>query len=508
MDKSTPRRTYNLRSADRTTQNSPVSRQSLENHRNASVSLRKRNSATEERCSRKRRRTQQTHGLPFSSPDAINHQRAFHLDEHKVCSKLTTRLSIEVETSYGSFGKLPYDAVIHILTRTPYNLLSRMVMTSSCWNQTIGAYMRSGAFRRRWLLDIDIAPSSKPLDPFFDMGKLVRCLTINYEWKARLDCLKSFMTLAYESGALIAGLGKMIHAFTNRPDEDIVLEQIDDIVAMLLALVSGLKDDLSAVLFTPETDRELEELDNMPILREEMKLRKKTLNLFLNNGSSDPAHGVNKYFLSSLMKVFKTAHNALPTALFYLLFSPTTIQDDEEVIHWHRLSLLSVVTSEEAEELKPLSRAMCALIQCRNLKHVLPWSKNTIFNLMEEITTYPNPWSMSTFVALNVLEPELVPIGVVARMNRNHEDEAGDIICTMKMLLHRWDMDVYGVMESIIDTIKAVLKPYQRRILFDRCWDWHQRNIDEHRNQMGHFSDIRAEIESQIEVMPVLMKLL
>lgn len=69
-------------------------------------------------------------------------------------------------------------------------------------------------------------------------------------------------------------------------------------------------------------------------------------------------------------------------------------------------------------------------------------------------------------------------------------------------------MDVYGVMESIIDTIKAVLKPYQRRILFDRCWDWHQRNIDEHRNQMGHFSDIRAEIESQIEVMPVLMKLL
>lgn len=150
MDKSTPRRTFNLRSADRTTQNSPVSRQSLENHRNASVSLRKRSStsslqriqseftftdsATEERCSRKRRRTQQTHGLPFSSPDAINHQRAFHLDEHskkitsilqhtflipEVCSKLTTRLSIEVETSYGSFGKLPYDAVIHILTRTP-----------------------------------------------------------------------------------------------------------------------------------------------------------------------------------------------------------------------------------------------------------------------------------------------------------------------------------------------------------------------------------------------------
>lgn len=65
---------------------------------------------------------------------------------------------------------------------------------------------------------------------------------------------------------------KLIYQFTNRPDEDIVLEQIDDIVAMLLALVSGLKDDLSAVLFTPETDRELEELDNMPILREEMKV--------------------------------------------------------------------------------------------------------------------------------------------------------------------------------------------------------------------------------------------
>lgn len=69
-------------------------------------------------------------------------------------------------------------------------------------------------------------------------------------------------------------------------------------------------------------------------------------------------------------------------------------------------------------------------------------------------------------------------------------------------------MDVHGVMDRVMENIKSGLKQPQRRCLFDRCWDWHQKNIDELRGRVGRFGDIRAEIESQIEFMPVLMKLL
>lgn len=512
MDTSTPKRRYYLRSSGRVGAPNVAARLSFDDG-NPQVPLRKRNSQTEEITSHKRQRTQQSFGPPFKSPNCVQQPRQVLVQDQREIVQLPRRLSLEPEGPFGNFGRLPNDVVLHILKNTSYNLLGRMAMTSTSWHEAVTSYVKSGSFRLRFIKDIENTPDSADIKPsfdniFFSMGTLIKYLTVNCEFSGRLAHLESVLTLAYEQGASIAGLGKMIHAFALRPDEEVNMTEIECIVSLVFSIVGSLKDELSGVIKRPDVERNLESRENLHIWFYEMELRNRVQALFLQNGSLDPAYGLNKFFLSSLMKVYKDSEGILPTSLFYLLFSPTIIHENEEVIHWHRLSQLSVMTFDDALELKPFSRALYGLLQCRKLNNTAPWSKNAIFNLMEEVTTYPAPWSMNTFVTLHVLEPELVPIGVVARMNRNHEDEAGDMICTMKMLLHRWNLDVFGIMESIIDIIKNALKNGQRRCLFDRCWDWHQRNLDELRDRFGPFADIRAEIESQIEVMPVLMALL
>uniref|UniRef100_A0A8R1DUW4 FBXO47 ARM repeats region domain-containing protein n=1 Tax=Caenorhabditis japonica TaxID=281687 RepID=A0A8R1DUW4_CAEJA len=495
------RRIYNLRSAHRTA--------------TPPLPLRKRVSGfSNDGKAQKRKRTQQSIGPAFTSPDPVNPPRNAQIEEQRVFPSLTKRLSDLQEKPYGRFGRLPTDVIFQIMHRTPYHLLGSMAMTSNAWMEVVYAYVGSGSFRVRCLSDITnvanhVMESNRlSRDPFYSMGKLVRRMTFKHDWHARLALLQSFLEMFIEVGVSEFGLGRLIRAFAECSDEDIVTDQIDDLVTMVLSVVPTLRIDLDNVIKRADEDRQLGGLENLNILQTEFETRTRTIALFLSNGSGDPSFGLNKFFLSSLMKVFKIRHDSLPTSLFYLLFAPTTIYQNSEVVNWHRLSQISVSSLDDAQELKPLSKALYALLLCRNLKNALPWTRNTIFNLMEEVTTYPSPWSMNTFVSLQVLEPELVPIGVIARMHRNHEDEAGDMICTMKMLLFRWEMDVIGVMERVMETIKTGLKTGQRRSLFDRCWEWHQKNIDDLRRRVGRFSDIRAEIESQIEVMPVLVKLL
>lgn len=440
--------------------------------------------------------------------------RQIHIEEERPIIQLPERLSQETESPFGTLGNLPYDTIHHFLSRTSYSLLGRMSMTSTAWNRAIVHYVKSGSFRKRWARDVEASqdqfskatPGSDDL--FFSMGLLTKYLTINDQWTTRLSCLRTFLQTAYDIGASMTALGKMIHAFSTRPDTEINIEHIDDTVELVFSVVGSLKDELNSVVARPDEERSLENVENLHIWFYEMEVRKRVHALFLSNGSDDPSRGLNKFFLSSMLKVFKDIHTTCPTSLFFLLFAPTTIREGEEVINWHRLSQLSALEEADSQELKPLARALGALLKCRKLSFTVPWTKNCIFNLMEEITTFPTPWSMNTFVSLHILEPELVPIGVVARMNRNHEEEAGDMICTMKMLLHRWSFDVHGVMEPIIDAIKTSLRRDQCRTLFHRCWRWYHQNVDEMNDRLAEPDEILNEQESQSEVARVLAKLL
>uniref|UniRef100_A0A1I7U602 F-box domain-containing protein n=1 Tax=Caenorhabditis tropicalis TaxID=1561998 RepID=A0A1I7U602_9PELO len=512
MNTSTPTRRYYLRSSENTARSSVAVRLPF-NDVVAPVPLRKRNSPTEQGRRHKRQRTQQSHGLPFKSPDCLHPPRQVHIENERIIINLPKRLSLETESPYGNFGKLPHDVVFQVLSRTPYTLLGRMAMTSTSWHDAVLSYVKSGSFRLRWIADVENSPDSssskiRSEDLYFSMGTLIKYLTANDEWSTRLECLKAMFTMSYEIGSPIAGLGKMIYAFALRPDEQIDFSEIEDIVKMVLSVAGCLRDEIISAMRRSDFERNLGNREHLHVWFYEMELRKRITSLFLNNGSMDPAYGLNKFFLSCLMKILKEIDAVLPTSIFFLLFAPTTLHENDEVIHWHRLSEISVMTSEEARQLRPLARALYGLLQCRKLSIECPWSKNTVFNLMEEITTYPTPWSMNTFVSLHILEPDLVPIGVIARMNRSHEEEAGDIICTMKMLLHRWSMDVIGVMERAIEVIKLNLRAPQRHCLFDQCWKWHVRNMDELRERFGPTSDMRTELESQMEVMPLLTGLL
>ncbi|KIH52649.1 hypothetical protein ANCDUO_17248 [Ancylostoma duodenale] len=52
------------------------------------------------------------------------------------------------------------------------------------------------------------------------------------------------------------------------------------------------------------------------------------------------------------------------------------------------------------------------------------WSQHDVFNVIEELSTTPEPWSFENFVSLLLFRPALIPISLTARLEHNYADEA------------------------------------------------------------------------------------
>ncbi|CAB3408317.1 unnamed protein product [Caenorhabditis bovis] len=467
----------------------------------------------------KRKRSVVSDGAAVPSPISTNVTPIRIIHENNAENSPRPRfVNKKSKTEFGVFDDLPVVVVRDILHNLPYAQLGSLSCTSVQWKKVVQNYFQSKAFDSRLMNDIyrfmKISNPSKYTseDPFYSLGVALRRLgATESKFSQKLRPLENFLKRILAETNSYDGCGRAIHAFAENHDE-LSPEDFESMVKMGFSLNNDLENDLKNIVF--KKDEEHRNLDHritaksMKILEEEFKVRQMIRDLFLNNRFSDPDIDTNRHFLTCLIASYKSSGTDAQSRFLYLLYAPTREIRGIEVINWHAFADLVIHTEDEAtSNLRPLASALKALVVSKKTGNKFSWSKNSVFNLMEEVTTYPAPWSMNTFVSFLLMQPCLIPISIVARMLRSHEEEAGDMISTMKLLLFRWNIKCEQLLTPVFDSIRVSLSEEKRKVLYDNIWNWHRRNSEELRGRLDSFADHRAELQSQIDIMPLLEKL-
>ncbi|KAJ1353495.1 hypothetical protein KIN20_010133 [Parelaphostrongylus tenuis] len=158
--------------------------------------------------------------------------------------------------------------------------------------------------------------------------------------------------------------------------------------------------------------------------------------------------------------------------LLMILFGPTTTVSNETVIDW-RLFCDNVIASQQLAKaiVKPLSDVLYLLMTTQNFYDKrYRWSQYDVFNVLEELSTIPEPWSFDNFVYLLLYRPQLIPISLVARMNHSYIEEACLMFNSFMTISYRWNMNLDEVVrQPLMQTMRALSKDRGRHFYNNIC---------------------------------------
>ncbi|EFO15815.2 hypothetical protein LOAG_12694 [Loa loa] len=151
--------------------------------------------------------------------------------------------------------------------------------------------------------------------------------------------------------------------------------------------------------------------------------------------------------------------------LFMILFGPLTLDEDNcEVIDWELLSNTTIEDRRLCEEIiDPMSFSIHCMVTNENLRG-FAWSDYHIFNLIEEITTAPHPWTLDNFAALLALRPKLIHIALHARIIHGHEEEAAHLFHAINSVLHQWGIFSSSAVTGVLLKTFRALSDIRRRL--------------------------------------------
>ncbi|CAD6184309.1 unnamed protein product [Caenorhabditis auriculariae] len=392
-------------------------------------------------------------------------------------------------TPMGIFDNVPEDLVHLLVSKIPMIELARLSSVSKSWMIYLKDYTCSALFESRFLRDCnssrDPASFYTRNDSFYSLGIFLRQVTKLFDsFSERVDFLVKFLRKIFEKIRSLDGFGRAIFSFCDGIQSQ---EDYDKVITSAMLIDKSIYEDLNSILDSPWGQKS----------KLELKVRVNLTSLFLNHRGMDFQHESNRFWLSALMNVYKKAGTRIQSKLLYLLFAPMRTQGGQEVVHWDLFGDFAVQTHQQAiSMLRDISSALQALMLTKKANTELSWTKNAVFNLMEEVTTFPTPWSMNTFVSLLLVQPCLIPISITARMFRQHEDEAGDMVHTMKTLLFRWGIDCAEHLTVAFHSIATHLGSFERKSLSESIWSWHRKNVDDLRAQNDGFADLNEEMRN------------
>ncbi|VDK63657.1 unnamed protein product [Onchocerca ochengi] len=192
----------------------------------------------------------------------------------------------------------------------------------------------------------------------------------------------------------------------------------------------------------------------------EIELRVRLRGLFLSYyGKNDECYG---FWNSLILRTQKTV--AQQGKLFMIIFGPLKLdENNREVIDWE---LLSNNTIEDHRLCKEIIGPMSFSIHCMVVNDLMEyaWSDYHIFNLIEEITTAPHPWTLDNFAAFLALRPKLIHIALLARITHGHQEEAAHLFHAINSVLHQWGIfSSAAVTGALLKTFRA-LSDIRRRL--------------------------------------------
>jgi len=130
---------------------------------------------------------------------------------------------------------------------------------------------------------------------------------------------------------------------------------------------------------------------------------------------------------------------------------------------------------------KPLSDALTALYNTINepeLGH-FSWTETEVFAMMEEVTTFPDPWAMDNFAAVLIHNPVLIPTSLIYRCSQHYMQETGNFVFAILTMVFRWRQSFHLIEVGMMGTMTRLITSELRRDFFRTIVTAHQTRIQE-----------------------------
>ncbi|VDM47839.1 unnamed protein product [Toxocara canis] len=338
------------------------------------------------------------------------------------------------ETLLGVIGRIPVTLVIVyanpisrfviLVWKVKVTLLANLALTSRNFNYSLRRYAMSGSARKRFAKETDIAVVSTRAsmtveDPFYAWGRQA-ILVVQYNGHQEP---KSFCAVNIDWR-----LARPEFKFAERWD-------FNECARLMRSLLATAENELYQAMCEVLEG----EGGQHPISKMQFSLFSGESGVHFCESLQEVMRGFRELFLEHrypdvrdssfwMSAVLRTQFSASrQVKLMYVLFGPTKINDLlEEVVDWRGLCEQPISTSQNSRErLGPLSDAFFRLLQTKSIgASEFIYTETDVFNLLEEITTYPEPWLFDNFVALLLNRPALIPIAFVFRVVHGYQEEA------------------------------------------------------------------------------------
>ncbi|KAK6736986.1 hypothetical protein RB195_019589 [Necator americanus] len=412
-------------------------------------------------------------------------------------------LSVRALTALGTFEELPHTLFFPLFDSLDASCLSSFCMTSSAWTSYLLNYIRSNSFLQRVQRESKAFSVSEGgckknfftrQDPFYLYGILLKSVSVCLSTARRVAILMSFCQNAVEYGIDRFGVGRVIHTMCSK-------WAFSECAKVFESLLNINKGRLRNIL------KKLEKSSpgSLPLI--EMEFRKAALPLLLSgiDAKYEGSEVEYAFWLSEVMRCC-TRCPAVQSKLLMILFGPTTTDSGQTLIDWRLFCDRTITTQNHAEELlKPLSEALHVLMMTKQLDIHQPWSQHDVFNVIEELTTTPEPWSFENFVSLLLFRPALIPVSLTARMQHNYTDEACLMFNAFATMSQRWNMDVCQIIRQPIMQTMATLAREHGRIFYNHICETYAQQLKQ-LSQRGQDAaeDLSILMASHAAVTPLL----
>uniref|UniRef100_A0A1I7W3A9 F-box domain-containing protein n=1 Tax=Loa loa TaxID=7209 RepID=A0A1I7W3A9_LOALO len=348
----------------------------------------------------------------------------------------------------GIFQMLPPELLYIMFDRIPVVQLKQLSLSSGTLNAKIREYITMVSACRRFfaetiaVYDVDFESAQ---DPFYAWGMLLKACAIAMSFHGSHVFLAKFFSKNRNVGNW-SGWGRCFMAFCKGWTHSECVELFRTVMRF-----TGLNGILNRAMSR--------KVKNYPHL--EMEVRARLRGFFLSHcEKNEECYG---FWNSIILRTQKTI--AQQGQLFMILFGPLTLDEDNcEVIDWELLSNTTIEDRRLCEEIiDPMSFSIHCMVTNENLRG-FAWSDYHIFNLIEEITTAPHPWTLDNFAALLALRPKLIHIALHARIIHGHEEEAAHLFHAINSVLHQWGIFSSSAVTGVLLKTFRALSDIRRRL--------------------------------------------
>ncbi|CAJ0605564.1 unnamed protein product [Cylicocyclus nassatus] len=405
-------------------------------------------------------------------------------------------------SGFGFFGKMPANLHWSVFDGIDVKCLCSLAMTSSALNSALLKYIDSRHFLHRiqreskafFMVEGDCKERFFTTeDPFYCYGTLLKSASVCFPTKKRITILMTFFRKALDYGIECRGLGRILHTMCSNWAFSECKKVID-------AVLLSTKGRLEHILKKIENSRSIETLSEVIT-----EFRGTFLPLLLSGRDAKYEGGDAEYafWLSAVMRCSPKAE--AQSKLLMMLFGPVTSHSG--TINWRLFCDETIMTYNEAEKtIKPLSDALTVLMRTKQIAGFPnPWNQHDIFNIVEELSTTPEPWAFENFAFLLLFCPSLIPISLTARLENNYAGEACMMFHTFASMSQRWNSDICDVLRQPITQAMRSLGAERGRMFFNLICDSYaeQLKLFSQRGR-GGADDLSAFISSHAAVRPIL----